>query len=216
MSDPRLDRLLEHPAIWRGAGAARAAAVSTGFPELDARLPGEGWPQTGLVEILIPELGVGELSLLLPALGSLSRRATARWCACIAPPFEPFAPALAAHGLDLERLLVVHTEAPLWPCEQSLRSGACDAVIAFVRRIQTRALRRLQLAAEQGRTLGFLLRTLSQRTLQEPSCATLRLAVQPAQGALRITLLKCRGARRGSLELTPPALCLQSARQSAI
>ena len=201
MSDPRLDRLLEHPAIWRGTGAARAASVATGFPELDARLPGGGWPQVGLVEILIPEFGVGELSLLLPALGALSRQTAARWCVCIAPPFELFAPALTAHGLDLERLLVVRTEAPLWPSEQTLRSGACDAVLAFMRRIQTRALRRLQLAAEQGRTLGFLLRTLSARTLQEPSCALLRLAVQPLEAGVRITLLKSRGGRRSSLEL---------------
>ena len=116
--DPRLARLLEHPALWRGCSAARSSTVPTGFAALDAALPGGGWPQVGLVEILISRLGVGELYLILPALASLTQRLEARWCAWIAPrePFvepseggraeegsrtrsslEPFAPALARY-----------------------------------------------------------------------------------------------------------------------
>ena len=57
----RLARLLEHPALWRGRSAARVPTWSTGYPVLDAGLPGGGWPRAGLVEILTPQPGVGEL-----------------------------------------------------------------------------------------------------------------------------------------------------------
>jgi protein ImuA len=107
-----LARLLEHPAIWRGRSAARRVdTVPTGYAALDACLPGGGWPRTGLIEILVPRFGVGELYLLLPALALLTRRPAARWCVWVTPPLEPYAPALTAHGAALERMLVVRTPA---------------------------------------------------------------------------------------------------------
>ena len=106
-----LARLLEHPAIWRGTGVARTETLPTGFGALDERLPGRGWPRSGLIEILVSRFGVGELTLLLPALAALTRRPMARWCVWVAPPLEPFAPSLAAHGVVLERLLVVRASA---------------------------------------------------------------------------------------------------------
>lgn len=203
-ADSSLARLLEHPTIWRGRSAARSPTVPSGFPALDERLPGGGWPRAGLVEVLIARFGVGELYLLIPALAALTRAPAARWCAWISPPFEPFAPALAAHGLALERLLVARAGPPLWAFEQALGSGACDAALTWVRRPHARDVRRLQLAAERGRTLGILFRAL--RAAREASCAALRLAVEPAgQGGARITLLKSRGGLRGSIELPWPA-----------
>lgn len=261
--DPRLERLLAHPALWRGRSAARSSVVPTGFAALDAALPGNGWPQTGLVEVLSAHLGVGELYVLLPAIASLSRQPAARWCAWIAPPLVPFAPALAAHGVRLGRMLVVHADRadrgergeravrterdvhdehgdraecaergervardarlergrpgqsagkPLWACEQALRSGACEVVLAWMRHVQPRALRRLQLATERGRTLAFLFRPLCERTLREPSTAVLRIAVEPAgeerrgdrrEGeGVRVRLLKSRGGSREAVELS--------------
>ncbi len=204
-ADPRIARLLAHPAIWRGRSLAHSSVVPTGFSALDASLPGHGWPQVGLVEILISRLGAGELYLILPALARLTRPSAARWCAWIAPPCEPFAPALAAHGMSLSRVLVVHAEAPLWACEQALRSGACEVVLAWMRRVPTRALRRLQLATERGRTLAFLFRTLCERTVREPSAAALRIAVEPAGSpageGVRIKLLKSRGGAREAVDL---------------
>lgn len=198
-NDPRLAQLLAHPALWRGRNAARVPVVPTGFEALDASLPGGGWPRTGLVELLVPRLGIGELRLLMPALAALSREPSARWCAWIAPPFEPFAPALVAHGVALGRVLVVRAPTPLWALEQSLASGACDTVLAWVRQAHPRALRRLQLAAEHGRALGLVFRAPA--AASEPSAAVLRLQLAPASDGLRITLLKSRGGARGSLRI---------------
>jgi cell division inhibitor SulA/protein ImuA len=175
-------------------------AVSTGFSALDDCLPGNGWPRTGLIEILISRLGGGELYLLLPALAALTRSASARWCAWISPPFEPYAPALAAHGVVLERIFVARADSPLWAFEQSLVSGACEAVLGWVREARARDIRRLQLAAERGRTLGVLFRP--RRAAREASSAVLRIVIEPAEHGARVTLLKSRGGKRGSIDIT--------------
>jgi hypothetical protein len=65
-----LAQVLDRPDVWRGDTLARAPlpGVPTGFAELDRELPGGGWPRGGLTEILPLRRGIGELSLLLPAL----------------------------------------------------------------------------------------------------------------------------------------------------
>jgi hypothetical protein len=219
-----LARLLEHPAIWRGRSAARAEVLPTGCAAFDACLPGGGWPRTGLIEILVSRFGVGELYLLFPALAALTRRPAARWCVWVAPPLEPYAPALSAHGAALERMLVVRPSGqrgnsqrerpsgqrgnpqrgrasePLWAFEQTLGSGASDIALAWATRSpRARAIRRLQLAAERGKTLGVLFRP--QRAASESSAAVLRICVEPKPGGACITLLKSRGGVRGSIEI---------------
>jgi len=199
---PDLDSLLQHPAIWRGRSAAQMEVVPSGYGALDDALPGGGWPRTGLIEILTSHPGIGELLVLLPAIAALTRKASARWCAWIAPPHEPFAPALAAHGVALGRLFVAKTEKPLWAFEQSLVSGACDAVLTWLTRISAKDLRRLQLAAGKGRALGVLFRPMS--AARESSSAVLRITMEPLEQGARITLLKSRGGDRGSIELQWP------------
>ena len=102
-----LAKLLSHPAVWRGSalGSVATPSVPTGFPALDAELPGGGWPAAALTEILPQHEGIGELRILGHALASLSARG--RWLAWIAPPYLPYAPALQAAGIDLARLIVV-------------------------------------------------------------------------------------------------------------
>ena len=200
--DPKLARLLEHPAIWRGRSAARFAVLPSGFTALDERLPGKGWPRSGLIEILTARFGSGELYLLLPVLAALTRAAEARWSVWVAPPLMPFAPALAAAGVVLDRVAVVGGARPLWAFEQVLRSGACDAALAWARQPKPRELRRLQLAAERGRTLGVLFRPRS--AAREVSPAVLRLGLAPSAAGVRVTFLKGRSADRGTIELPWP------------
>jgi hypothetical protein len=201
-----LSRLLEHPAIWRGRSAVRVRTLPTGFAALDEGLPGGGWPHAGLIEILPSCFGAGELSLLLPALAAATRRPEARWCAWVAPPLQPFAPALAQCGVALERVLVVQAEkeaggkSALWAFEQTLRSGACDIALAWLSGAQPRQIRRLHLAAERGATLGVLFRP--REAARDSSPAALRVAVEPTEPGARVTLLKSRGGARGAIELS--------------
>jgi protein ImuA len=73
-----------------------------------------------------------------------------------------YPPAAAQLGLSLERLLVIRTQRTadaLWVCEQALRCKAIAAVVLPIRTVDARVSRRLQLAAETGGGLGFLLRS---------------------------------------------------------
>jgi hypothetical protein len=189
-----LSALLEHPALWRGETCARnVPAVPSGFEQLDACLPGGGWPQGALSELVTPIAGIGEFALVMPACARLTR--SGRWVIFIAPPHIPYAPALADAGLDLARLLLVRAESSqdrLWALEQALKSQHCGAALAWPQRLDARAMRRLQLACEQGGTSGLLF--LPKQAAMESSTAALRLALAPADGGqLDIRILKRRG-----------------------
>ena len=198
----RLEGLLTHPLLWRAGHAARQPVWSSGFSRLDEGLPGGGWPRSGLIEVLPARFGVGELKLLLPALAALTTGPEARWSAWVAPPLSPFTPALAAAGVELSRLLIVRAQGRecLWAFEQALGSGACDSVLAWARHAPPRQIRRLHLAAQRGNALGVLFRPRA--SVREASAAMLRVAVEPLERGVRVTLLKSRGGARGALDLT--------------
>jgi hypothetical protein len=202
--------LLDRHDIWRGDSLNRAGTptISCGFPELDAELPGRGWPAGALTEILPAHEGIGELRLLGPALAGLSKRGLQ--LAWIAPPHLPYAPALAAAGIDVARLLIVRTSSTretLWAAEQVLTANVCGAVLAWPGRTKYAELRRLQIAAEGGRAPAFLFRV--PEAAGEPSPASLRIALAAVNGGLAVHLLKRRGAplaRPVLLPAMPPAM----------
>jgi cell division inhibitor SulA/protein ImuA len=199
---PSLEHLLAHPAIWRGRSVARSATFGTGCRRLDAALPGGGWPAAGLTEILTARSGLGELRLLIPLLVRLGCQMPPRCATWVSPPFEPYAPALTAAGVPLERQLVVRTADPAWVIEQALDSGGCAIALAwFGPRVAATvtALRRLQLAAQRSTAPVFLFRPLAEATRASP--AELRLSFAPSPGGGRLQLLKSRGGARQPLEL---------------
>jgi hypothetical protein len=171
--------------------------TATGCTELDNVLPNGGWQSGTIVELMATALGIGELRLLMPALASMTREG--RYLALIAPPYIPFAPAFVQQGIQLERLLIIQAQTSvdaLWACEQTLRCGSFGAALAWPSMLKDRDIRRLQLAAEAGRSTGFLYRAPA--AALEASPAAMRLMLQAeADGALRIDLLKCRGIRSG-------------------
>jgi hypothetical protein len=211
--------LLGHPGVWLGDGkraVSRREILPTGRSALDGLLPGGGWPVGAVTEILFPGEGIGELRLLLPSLVALSREG--RRVAWVDPPHLPYAPALMAAGAALSRFLVVRSGANrdrLFATEQCLRSGACGAVLAWPAACDDRGIRRLQLAAEQGRCTGFLFR--AERACGRFSPATLRLRLSPSPCGVAVEILKgWGGAGRsadvplaGSREGISPASCVR-------
>lgn len=153
-----------HPALWRAAGFARShgPVLATGFPALDAELPGGGWPGGRLTELLLPQPGVGEWRLLAPALAALQRGQAdhgagpdlPRSVILFDPPARPCPWALAALGLDAMQFFVVqgcsqprhlgrraHGSRPaspppaadtLWALEQALASGHVGVALAWL------------------------------------------------------------------------------------
>ena len=199
-----LENLLSHPSIWRGrTGTGQFKTLPSGHALLDRFLPGGGWPDASLIEILIEQHGTGELQLLLPLLERLSQPAEDRqgrgWLCWIAPPYIPNAPALAAEGVDVSRVLLVHAQGNdevMWAMEQAMRSGGCELVLAWAEQATARQLRRLQLAAEEGETAGILFRPPA--AIGEPSSASLRLKLSTATEN-RSDIVKSRGGRPASL-----------------
>jgi hypothetical protein len=197
LADARVWKLKDAPA------SASRPVWSTGRPALDARLPGGGWPAASLVEVLLETTGLGELQLFLPALVECQRQTgEAHWLVWIAPPHEPYAPALAQQGIELARLLVVRpasaTEA-LWAAEQALSSGVCAAVLLWLKGTDDRWLRRLKLAAEEGGALGVLFRP--ERHRFEFSPANLRLLMTQGERETQLELIKVQGGRPGPVRL---------------
>ncbi len=198
-----LDQLLRHPKLWRAREqgmSGQPPGLPTGFAALDRCLPGGGWPRQGLVEILTDRYGIGELSLLMPALAALCRdEQEGGWLAWVSPPHQPYAPALAACGIEVSRLLVVRAQPAEWAMEQALRSGACSAVLGWAAFREPQSLRRLQLAAEQSRCLAVSYRRL--RDAREPSPAVLRIALEADRDGLVARIVKSRGGRATSMRL---------------
>ena len=179
--------------------------ASSGYHELDAQLPGGGWPAGVLTELLLPHAGVGELRLLAPVLGALqSQQRGVMW---FDPPAAPCAWALSALGIDVRQLVVVRSRQALkaaarnklpaadilWALEHALKSGHLGAALAWLpARLPADALRRLQLAAQAHDGPVFLLRDVQERTRASP--APLRLLLASAgPDLLRVQLLKRRG-----------------------
>jgi hypothetical protein len=169
-------------------------------------LPGGGWPTASLIEVLLDDTGLGEVQLFLPALVESQRTSgDVPWLVWIAPPHEPYAPALAQQGIELTRLLVVRpttaTEA-LWAAEQALGSGVCAAVLLWLKGTDDRWLRRLKLAAEAGGALGVLFRP--ERHRFESSPASLRLLMTQGEHETHLDLLKVQGGRPGPVDFGGP------------
>ena len=198
-----LSEALGHPQVWRGrsriARRDTARATPSGHPSLDRVLPGGGWPLGALTEILASHPGVGEFSLLLPALAGVT--SGGRCAVLVDPPWVPYPPAMHGHGVDLANLLVVRTgsgEQSRWACEQALRGAQGGVVLAWPqdRKDSFPQLRRLQLAARANRQTAFLFRPATAAGSASPS--SLRVHLQADERHLHVSVLKSRGARPGT------------------
>lgn len=127
-----LSALLDARRIWKGQSAVPAgASLPTGHARLDALLPGGGWPEHALSEILHARDGVGELQLLMPTLARLTQ-AQCR-VVLVGAPYVPYPQAWLAAAVDLRHLVLLQASGrdALWAAEQCLRSGSCAAVLCL-------------------------------------------------------------------------------------
>ena len=185
-----LQDILDARSVWHAGRHVHVGvhAESTGHAALDDLLPSGGWPRGALSEVLITHDGVGELALLLPALSNVARRGGR--IVLVAPPYIPYVPAWRQHGMVMSALTVLEADPrdALWAMEQCLRSGSCDIVLGWPQTGDVQLLRRLQVAAHSGRSIGVVLRDAKHAA--NPSPAALRL--QHGRDGWRVR--KCRGA----------------------
>ncbi|MBZ2189955.1 hypothetical protein K8B33_12665 [Alcanivorax sp. JB21] len=218
-----LHELLHRADIWRGRDALPDAAPPvrhTGFSALDHALHHGGWPAHGLTELLSPADHPGLLRLLLPALASNNSGtdlSTDKGMIILAnPPARPNAAALRRAGLDITRLLILRSSGEtrhlLRACLEAAASDSVSALVfwAPANLKDPRQLRRLHLAAQQGRCWLTLIR--DPRFAHQSSPAPLRLHWQPQPTSpgqplheARLTVLKQPGGWAGQ-QITLPWL----------
>lgn len=194
----RLEARWQRFGIHRASRAAVPRTWSSGWPWLDALLPGGGYPLDGVTELLVESFGQGELSLLLAALKPrLDAHADSR-LVFIEPPHRLNAPALDSAGIDRSRVPVIRcrdTAERIWSIEQLAVAGGFVAFILWDNHLDTSALRRLQLASEKTGGPVFVYRDLAWALHRSP--AALRLALHSQNGRQSIEVLKCRGPAGG-------------------
>jgi len=195
-SDETIDALLaRNPILWRGCDMSGRGdhGQSTGYSQLDDILPGRGWPRNAIVEIVSRQWGMGELQLLVPLMREVVRQG--KWILWISPPYLLNSPALLQAGIDPEQVLVINLDTSckdaLWSMEKALQADSCGLVLAWQNWLPDKVVRRLQLAAEAGGTLGILF----QHRISKYSQSSLRMEIKGRKGKPR-----CRAAMRSANE----------------
>jgi protein ImuA len=157
-------------------GTFSAAPVSCGA-DLDGAWPQGGLRQGSLVEWLGETEGCGWGTFAFAA--ACRAIAEGGTLAIVDRERTFFPPAAAALGIDLAEIVMLRPASDreaLWAFDQALRCPAVSVVWGRVETLSSRAYRRLQLSAEEGGTVGFLLR--STRTLSQPSWCDFAVAVR--------------------------------------
>jgi len=180
--------------------------VTTGCSSLDRILPQQGFRRGSLVEWLARGDGTAVETLAMLSAREASRNHGA--VVVIDPNGEFYPPAAVRLGIDADRLVIVRTTGTAdnaWALQQVVRCPGTAAVLAWPElhcgKLDSRTLRRLQLAAEQSGVIGLLIRP--DRARYEPSWADVRLLIEPLplrirqRRRLRIHLLRCRGGTGG-------------------
>lgn len=208
--NPILHDLHNKQWVWTAANAKQQQKQKriSGFNNLDKVLSG-GFPLAGTIHLQSP-LGCGELRFMLSILQQ-QRVQQQKQCSeqraednteqspqklyiFINPPFELNAEFLLAHKVALNQLVIVQAKTSaeaLWTAEQSVKSGACDAVFIWQNQLKHTQIRKLELAAQQGQSYCVWL----QSALNQNQQASI-------QSNLPLSLSLCLSRKGENLEVT--------------
>jgi protein ImuA len=183
------------------------AGPSTGFPNLDRALGGGGLRAGSLVEWRGTGDGSGAFTL---ALAVAAHRVREDGALVVLDDGRDFYPVAAAGlGVPLDRSVVVRASDPagsLWAWEQALRAPAVAVTVGLMTEVPDQVARRLQLAAEAGGGLGFLIRPPDARGSTTWAATRVEVAgvgggVPGAGWRLRVRVTRGQAGARGSAEL---------------
>ncbi|MHB1177598.1 MAG: ImuA family protein [Daejeonella sp.] len=139
-----------------------SATDIVGLGPVEAAFPNAVFPAGAIHEFLsaTPEQAAASGGFISGILNALMQHGGT--CLWISMSRTLFPPALKTFGLEPDRIIFIDLEREkdvLWVMEEALKCSGLAAVIAEVREVSFTHSRRLQLAAEQSRVTGFILRS---------------------------------------------------------
>jgi protein ImuA len=178
---------------------------------MNAAFPNSTFPTGAIHEFLCPvsELAAAAAGFVSALTGNFMQHGGA--CIWISVSRTLYPPTLQAFGIAPDRVIFVdlqRTKDALWALEEALKCEGIAAVIAEIPDIGFTQSRRLQLAVEQSKVTGFILRT-SSRNVSTTACVA-RWKITPLPSGIendmpgvgyprwQVELLKVRNGRNGS------------------
>jgi protein ImuA len=197
----------------QGMQVAQSFVTDLGLGSLIGAFPGGSFPLGAVHEFLSPVAEgaastAGFVSGLLSSL--MGDNGTVLW---ISAARTVFPPALRSFGIQPDRVVFVDLKKEkdvLWVMDEALKCGALSAVVGEMKDINFTESRRLQLAVEQSKSTGFILRNSAK--LNTTACVS-RWRIMPLASELiddlpgvgypqwRVELLRMRNGRSGVWDL---------------
>ncbi len=123
-------------------------------------------------------------------------------CVWIGPRRTVYPPGLKAYGIEPDRVVFVdvrNEKEGLWAVEEALKCEGLAAVVGEIRDVSFLASRRFQLAVEQSRVTGFLLRDRPRN--RQPIATVARWQITPLPGGTEAQGMPGVGFARWIVEL---------------
>ncbi len=181
-----IDQLQKNILAWQGFVPPEAGDTGgIGLGPVEAAFPNAVFPTGAIHEFLSaePEHAAASGGFIAGLLKTLMLNGGA--CLWISMSRSLFPPALRAFGVEPDRVIFIdlHREKDvLWAMEEALKCEGLAAVIGEMQEISFTQSRRLQLAVEQSRVTGFILRS-DPRKLSATAC-TARWKITPLPSEL--------------------------------
>lgn len=194
----------------QGFKPSNSPGVDMGLGPLKDAFPNATFPLGAIHEFLSarPEDAAATSGFIAALLSPLMRiNGTALW---ISASRTIFPPALKSFGIDPDRFIFIDLEKEndvLWAAEEALKCAALTAVVGEIKELSFTASRRLQLAVEQSRVTGFILRRNIQRLNTTACVSRWKITTLPGEPVddlpgvgfpqWRVELLRMRNGRTG-------------------
>jgi protein ImuA len=184
--------------------------LDMGLGKLCAAFPDHTFPLAAVHEFICTntEDKTASTGFIAGLLSTLLKRGGA--CIWIAPSQVIFPPALLSFGIDPSRIIfstLSREKEQLWVMEEALKCDSLSAVVGDIRNMDFTASRRLQLAVEESKVTGFLIRQAAH--VNTTACVS-RWRVSSLKSSLpegmpglgfprwKVDLLKIRNGKPGS------------------
>ncbi len=197
-----IQQLRQEILLREGLRPPSAAAVDMGLGPVAAAFPQGVFPTGAMHELLSDghEGAAAGSAWLAVLLGRMMTREGA--CVWIGSNPNIYPPALKAYGVEPERVVFVNVrkeKEALWAVEEALKCEGLAAVVGEIRDVSFLASRRFQLAVEQSRVTGFLLRDRPRN--RQPIATVARWQITPMAGGLAAPTMPGVGFARWNVEL---------------